>query len=667
MRAIKEKSGIRVASSVRVSRSRFRVYSWYGNGFCYESPALEDAVFITYIQRAPVMCGIVGYCGPKKVVPVLIEGLKRLEYRGYDSAGIVYLQDGKLLKFRAEGKLQRLEGLIDDAIIAPSNIGLGHTRWATHGAPTTENAHPHSDCTGNLVVVHNGIIENYHSLREELKEKGHRFTSQTDTEVLAHLIEENLAGDLVEAVKKTVSMLEGSFAIGVLWTGMPDTLIAVRNQSPLVLGVSKEQGTFLASDVPALLPYTDQVIFLDDMELAILTAEEAQVFSLATGRKVDKEVQTISWNAAMAEKAGYKHFMLKEIFEQPQAITNTVSGRINPETGNVSLPEIGLSDKDLENIDRIFLVACGTSWHAALVAKYWLEKYAGIPVEVDIASEFRYRHLLINERVLTIAISQSGETADTLAGIRIAKEKGSKIITICNVVGSTMTRESHGTVYTHAGPEIGVASTKAFISQLSALFLFTLYLGQHRRVIAPERSIELGHDLVAIAAIIDEELPRLQQDIELLVEKYYDARDFLFIGRGPNFPIALEGALKLQQITYIHAGGNASGELKHGPIALIDKDMPVLALVPQDDVYQKSISNVEEIKARQGRIILIGTIGDEHLATITDDIIYLPKIENELNPILYTIPAQLLAYQIATKRGCDVDQPRNLAKSVTVE
>ncbi len=613
------------------------------------------------------MCGIVGYCGPKRVVPVILEGLRRLEYRGYDSAGIVYLEDGKLIKHRSEGKLARLEDIIDEAIIADSHIGLGHTRWATHGAPTTENAHPHSDCTGELVVIHNGIIENYHSLREELKAKGHVFTSETDTEVLAHLIEDNLTNDLVKAVKKAIKFLEGSFAIGVLWAGMPDTLVAVRNQSPLVLGVSEEDGTFLASDIPALLPYTKQVVFLDDMELAILTADSYQVFSLETDQPVVKEVKTIEWNAAMAEKAGYKHFMLKEIFEQPQAITNTISGRINLESGEVSLPEININGEDLKEIDRIFLVACGTSWHAALVAKYWIEKFANIPVEVDIASEFRYRHLLINERVLTVSISQSGETADTLAGIRIAKELGSKIITICNVVGSTMTREADGTIYTHAGPEIGVASTKAFISQLAALFLFTLYLGQQKKTIDLEVSRTLGKELIDIAGVVESELPRIKSEIEQLITTYYDSRDFLFVGRGLNFPIALEGALKLKEISYIHAEGYASGELKHGPIALIDKDMPILALVPQDEVYQKSISNVEEIKARQGRIILIGTEGDDHLKNITDDVIYLPKVAEAVNPILYTIPAQLLSYEIATKRGCDVDQPRNLAKSVTVE
>lgn len=613
------------------------------------------------------MCGIVGYCGPKRVVPVILEGLRRLEYRGYDSAGIVYLENGQLVKHRSKGKLANLEAIIDEAIIAPSHIGLGHTRWATHGAPTTENAHPHSDCTGDLVVVHNGIIENYHSLRSELIAKGHKFTSETDTEVLAHLIEDNLDGDLVAAVKKAVSVVEGSYALGVLWAKEPEMLIAVRNQSPLVLGVGEDGGSFLASDIPALLPYTNQVIFLDDMELAIVTADEQQVFSLESGDVVEKEIQTINWNSAMAEKAGYKHFMLKEIYEQPQAITNTVSGRVNPESGVVDLPELNLTDAELADIDRIVFVACGTSWHSALVAKYWIEKYAHIPVEVDIASEFRYRHLLLNERVLTITLSQSGETADTLAGLRIAKDLGSKVITICNVVGSTMTREADGTIYTHAGPEIGVASTKAFTSQLAALFLLTLYLGQKRKTITKEESLQFGKDIIDIAGVIDKELGRIHEDVNILIESYYDSRDFLFIGRGANFPIALEGALKLKEISYIHAEGYASGELKHGPIALIDKDMPILGLVPQDDVYQKSISNVEEIKARQGRIILIGTEGDSHLKTITDDVIYLPKVPDSMNPIMYTIPAQLLAYAIATRRGCDVDQPRNLAKSVTVE
>ncbi len=613
------------------------------------------------------MCGIVGYVGKRRLVPVVLEGLKRLEYRGYDSAGIVYLQDGALTKYRSEGKLQNLENILGEAIGASSHIGLGHTRWATHGAPTTENAHPHSDCTGELVVVHNGIIENYHSLRNELLQKGHTFASETDTEVLAHLIEEYLEDDLRVAVTRALARVEGSYALGVLWTGMPDTLIAARNHSPLVLGVHDEEGGFMASDIPPLLPYTDQIIFLDDLELAVLKADSHAIYSLVTGDVVEKEVKTISWNSAMAEKGGYKHFMLKEIYEQPRAIIDTVSGRINPESGSVELPEMNLSDEDLAGIERIFLVACGTSWHAALVAKYWIERWAGIPVEVDIASEFRYRKLLIDKKVLTVAISQSGETADTLAGIRLAKELGSKIVTICNVVGSTMTREAHGTVYTHAGPEIGVASTKAFISQLAALFLFTLFLAEKRNHMAADTRLELGRELISLAAVIEEMLPTLQEEIKVLIEGYYDARDFLFVGRGLNFPIALEGALKLKEISYIHAEGYASGELKHGPIALIDKEMPILGLAPKDAVYQKSISNLEEIKARQGRLILIGTKGDEHLKSITDDVIYLPEVHEELNPILYTIPAQLLSYEIASRRGCDVDQPRNLAKSVTVE
>lgn len=613
------------------------------------------------------MCGIVGYVGRRRVVPVILEGLKRLEYRGYDSAGIVYLEKGELVKYRCEGKLSNLETLIDEAYLSSSHIGLGHTRWATHGAPTTENAHPHSDSSGKLVIVHNGIIENYHSLREELKEKGCVFTSETDTEVIAHLISVYLEDDLVAAVRTALERVEGSYALGVLWAGMPDTLIAARNQSPLVLGVHDEIGAFMASDIPALLPYTNRVIFLEDGELAVLTETQQTLYSLATGEEIQRDDTVIEWSASMAEKSGFKHFMLKEIFEQPQAITNTVSGRVNPETGEINLPELGLNDEELNAIERIFLVACGTSWHAALVAKYWIERFAQIPVEVDIASEFRYRSLLVNEKVLTISISQSGETADTLAGIRLAKELGSRVVTICNVVGSTMTREADGTIYTHAGPEIGVASTKAFTAQLSALFLFAIYLAKKKQNITNEKSIELSRALIDIGPLIEKALPDIQKQINTLIDSFYTCRDFLFVGRGLNFPIALEGALKLKEISYIHAEGYAAGELKHGPIALIDKEMPILAIVPQDNVYQKVISNVEEIKARQGRLILIGTENDDQLATLTDDIVYLPAVHEEMNPILYTIPAQLLSYEIAARRGCDVDQPRNLAKSVTVE
>ncbi len=613
------------------------------------------------------MCGIVGYAGNRRVVPVLLEGLKRLEYRGYDSAGIVYLQGDELVKFRCEGKLSMLETAVESVYGVEAHLGLGHTRWATHGAPTEKNAHPHTDCSGRLVVVHNGIIENYHALREELKAKGHTFTSETDTEVLAHLIEENLGESLEQAVKDALKLVEGSYALGVMSADFPGLLVAARNQSPLVLGVDDEGCSFLASDIPALLPYTNKVIFLEDGEMAILSNGNQKIVSLATNHIVKKEIKSIEWNAAMAEKAGYKHFMLKEIFEQPQAITSTVSGRINLQTGAIVLPEMNLSAEDLNTVDRIYLVACGTSWHAALVAKYWIEKYAAIPVEVDIASEFRYRSLLVNKRTLTISISQSGETADTLAGIRRAAKLGSRVITICNVVGSTMTREADGTIYTHAGPEIGVASTKAFISQLAALFLFTLYLTQVKETMTVEERKKLGHHLIDSARVIELMLPRIREQISSLIESFYDCRDFLFIGRGLNYPIALEGALKLKEISYIHAEGYAAGELKHGPIALIDKEMPVVAITPKDSVYQKSISNIEEIKARQGRLILFGTEGDTHLKTITDDVIYLPEVQEDIIPIIYTIPAQLLAYEIATRRGCDVDQPRNLAKSVTVE
>ena len=612
------------------------------------------------------MCGIVGYVGKRRVVPIIIEGLKRLEYRGYDSAGLVYIQDGHLVKYRAAGKLANLAELMDE-INADSRIGLGHTRWATHGGPSENNAHPHSDCRGELAVVHNGIIENYQTLREELRAKGHVFTSETDTEVLAHLIEEHLDGDLVAAVREAVRQVEGSYALGVIWAGQPDQLVAVRFQSPLVLGVKEGVGHFMASDIPALLPYTDQVVFMEDGDLAILTSDTCRIMRIENGEEVERQAQTISWNAGMAEKAGYRHFMLKEIFEQPQAILNTFRGRFDPENGRVNLPEIEIDASELAAIKRISLVACGTSWHAALVAKYWLEKWAGIPVDVDIASEFRYRRLLLDKDVLVVPISQSGETADTLASIRLAKTFGAKIVAICNVVGSTVTREADGTIYTHAGPEIGVASTKAFTCQLVALFLLTLYLAQVREKISLEESRSLGNVLLELPGILEEIMPRLQKEIDPIVADFMNCRDFLYLGRGVNFPIALEGALKLKEISYIHAEGYASGELKHGPIALIDKEMPVLALAPRDGVYSKVISNVEEVKARSGRLILVGSVGDDNLEGIAEHVIQLPEIHEDLNPLLYVIPLQLLAYGIASARGCDVDQPRNLAKSVTVE
>jgi glucosamine--fructose-6-phosphate aminotransferase (isomerizing) len=517
-----------------------------------------------------------------------------------------------------------------------------------------------------LALVHNGIIENYQSLRQELQQNGHVFTSETDTEVLAHLIEECLDGDLAAAVREAMRRVEGSYALGVIWAGQPEQLVAVRQQSPLVLGVKKGNGYFMASDIPALLPYTDQVIFMEDGDMAILTSDKCRIMRMDNGGEVEREVTKIAWNAGMAEKAGYKHFMLKEIFEQPQAILNTFRGRFDPESGRVNLPEIEIDASELAAIKRISLLACGTSWHAALVAKYWLEKWVGIPVDVDIASEFRYRRLLLDKDVLVVPISQSGETADTLAGMRLAKTFRAKIIAICNVVGSTVTREADATIYTHAGPEIGVASTKAFTCQLVALFLLTLYLAQARGM-SLEESRALGDVLLELPAILEELLPRLQSEIEPIVADFMNCRDFLYLGRGVNFPIALEGALKLKEISYIHAEGYAAGELKHGPIALIDRNMPVLALAPPDGIYSKVISNVEEVRARNGRLILVGSAEDDNLERIAGHVIKLPEIHEDLNPLLYVMPLQLLAYGIASARGCDVDQPRNLAKSVTVE
>ncbi len=612
------------------------------------------------------MCGIVGYVGYRKILPVLLDGLKRLEYRGYDSAGVTWPQDGNLMRVRAKGKLSMLEDALEEHRSTRSRVGLGHTRWATHGEPTEENAHPHSDCTGELVVVHNGIIENYYSLREQLKDEGHEFKSETDTEVLAHLIEKYLNGDLEAAVRRALEDVTGAYALGVLWSKRPDILIAARKQSPLVLGISENE-TFMASDIPALLPYTRDVIFLEDGEMALLSGSGITVTSLKTGAKIEKKVQSISWDAAMAEKAGYKHFMLKEIYEQPQAILNTFRGRIIPDTGEVNLSEIGIDTDTIRRLKRIVLLACGTSWHAGLIGKYWIEKWAGIPVEVDLASEFRYRDLLIDEDVLTIPISQSGETADTLAGLRIAKNLGSSIVSICNVLGSTITRESDGTVYTHAGPEIGVASTKAFTSQLTALFILALFLAEKREAISRADTKKHVKALMKVPGLIEDHLPAWHDHSRNLADEFYTKADFLYLGRHLQFPVALEGALKLKEISYIHAEGYAAGEMKHGPIALIDRDMPVVALVPGDHVYEKMISNVEEVKSRRGIVIALGREGDEGLKRISNVMIGVPDADPMINPFLYTVPLQLIAYEIALARGCDVDQPRNLAKSVTVE
>lgn len=612
------------------------------------------------------MCGIVGYIGHRRVLPVLLDGLKRLEYRGYDSAGVAWPEKDKIMRIRAKGKLNVLEGALEDYRGTKTTIGLGHTRWATHGEPTEGNAHPHADCSGELVVVHNGIIENYYSLREELKSEGHKFTSETDTEVIAHLIEKYLEDDLEFAVTKALEKVVGAYALGVLWLKRPDMLIAARKQSPLVIGISENE-CFMASDIPALLPYTNKVIFLEDGQMAILKGNSIELKDIFSKELVKKKVQEIKWDASMAEKAGYKHFMLKEIYEQPDAILNTFRGRIVPEKGRVKFEEINLDKSAIRNIKRVVLLACGTSWHAGLVGKYWIEKWAKIPVEVELASEFRYRDLLIDKNYLTIPISQSGETADTLAGLRIAKELGSTIISICNVLGSTITRESDGTLYTHAGPEIGVASTKAFTSQLTALYLLALYLGQELGTISSELIRSKIEALIDIPIILKDWLEKWHDDTKELADKFYTYSDFLYLGRHLQFPISLEGALKLKEISYIHAEGYAAGEMKHGPIALIDRNMPVVALVPQDHVYEKMISNVEEVKSRRGIVISVGLSDNGGLNRISDFLIGVPKVDPDINPFIFTIPLQLIAYEIALARGCDVDQPRNLAKSVTVE
>jgi len=614
------------------------------------------------------MCGIVGYVGYREALPILLDGLGRLEYRGYDSAGVAWIQDGALRRLRCEGKLQRLKEIVGAAAGITSSVGLGHTRWATHGEPAERNAHPHADCTESIVVVHNGIIENYFTLREELKAEGHIFRSETDTEVLAHLIEKYLAGDIILAVKSALQEARGAYAIGVLWKGAPDTVVAVRKQSPLVLGIGENGEQFMASDIPALLPHTRNLIFMEDGDLAILRPGGIEMRSLAGGGPVARPVHTVTWDASMAEKAGFRHFMLKEIYEQPQAVMNTARGRVVPEIGDVVLPEIRLSPDEVRDIKRVTFLACGTSWHAGLVARYWFEKWARIPVDVDFASEFRYRSLVLDSSVLTVPISQSGETADTIAGLRMARDLGSPVVSICNVVGSTITRESCGTIYTHAGPEIGVASTKAFTSQLAALFLLALWFAQERGTFSREERSAKIDAFLKIPAVLEAEIPRWHEGAVELADVYYSYKDFLYLGRDLQYPIALEGALKLKEISYIHAEGYAAGEMKHGPIALIDRYMPVVAVVPRDHVYEKMVSNVEEVRSRRGVVIAYGEEGDEGLGRIARHVVTVPRPQDpDLNPFLYAVPLQLLAYEMAVARGCDVDQPRNLAKSVTVE
>jgi glucosamine--fructose-6-phosphate aminotransferase (isomerizing) len=618
------------------------------------------------------MCGIVGYIGNRKAVPIILDGLRRLEYRGYDSAGIAVLNgDNHLSVRRASGKLRNLEEAIRlNPLDGP--YGIGHTRWATHGRPTEENAHPHRDCTGDIVVVHNGIVENYLQLKHQLQLDGHKFCTETDTEVIAHLVEKYYEGNLEDAVRKAVKDLNGVFALGVIASSDPNKIVAARSGPPVVIGLGDGE-YFVASDVPAILSHTRDMFFLNDGDLAVLTPEGVHLTDF-NGKPVKRQVTHIVWDPIMAEKGGYKHFMLKEIFEQPRAIRDTVLGRVGQESGRVFLDEMDISPKVFREFQSVKIIACGTSWHAALAGKFMIEKLARIPVEVDYGSEFRYRDPIVSKDMLTVVISQSGETADTLAAQREAKQKGSKTLAICNVVGSMITREAAGTLMTHAGPEIGVASTKAFTSQLTALFILGMYLGQVREVLSEEDSIKLVQELVRLPGKLEMILGKTSI-YEELERKLYHSKDFLFLGRGVHFPIALEGALKLKEISYIHAEGYPAGEMKHGPNALIDENLPVVVLATRDPDseesrlrYEKTLSNIQEVKARNGIVIAVVCEGDEHeVSKIADYLIPIPHTTELLLPILEIVPLQLLAYHIAVRLGCDVDQPRNLAKSVTVE
>jgi glucosamine--fructose-6-phosphate aminotransferase (isomerizing) len=609
------------------------------------------------------MCGIIGYIGKEPAVPILIEGLKKLEYRGYDSSGVAVLQDGAIQVRRAVGKLQNLETLLRGDTLS-GRIGVGHVRWATHGRPSEENAHPHR--AGSVVVVHNGIIENYTTLKKELVAQGRTFQSETDTEVIAHLIDSFVRKDvrLEQAVREAAKHLEGAYAIAVIDERDPEVVIGARKGSPLVVGLGQGE-FFIASDVPAILHRTRDVLFLNDDEMAILSGEGVRITDLK-GVELARDVTRVMWNPVMAEKGGYRHFMLKEIYEQPRAIMDTIRGRFSPDTGVIHLEEVGPAYDRLKNIKKIFIVACGTSWHAALVGKYMFEELASVPTEVDIASEFRYRSPLVGKDDLFIAITQSGETADTLAAMREAKKRGATVIAICNVVGSTASREADGVVYTHAGPEIGVASTKAFTAQLTALYVFGLFFGSLRGKLSPDDVKKRLADLVHVPTLVERCLEE-NENIERIAKSYFKANDFLYLGRGPNFPIALEGALKLKEVSYIHAEGYPAGEMKHGPIALIDENMPIVVLAGKNGVYEKILGNIEEVKARGGKVIAVVTEGDVEIAKRVTHAIPVPATNQLLMTILMSIPLQLLAYHIAVLRGADVDQPRNLAKSVTVE
>jgi glucosamine--fructose-6-phosphate aminotransferase (isomerizing) len=627
------------------------------------------------------MCGIVGYVGPKKAVPVIIEGLRRLEYRGYDSAGIAVGSptSSTLEVRRAPGKLHNLEEILREHPIDGS-YGIGHTRWATHGRPTEENAHPHRDCTGRIVVVHNGIVENYLDLKRELTAQGHKFVTETDTEIIAHLIEQvqkdaDAAGapiPLEVAVRRAVKRLTGAFALGVLSAAEPDKIVVARFGPPVIIGVGEGE-SFVASDVPGILHHTRNIYFLADGDMAILTLAGVELTDF-DGNPIQRELTHILWDPIQAEKGGYKHFMLKEIWEQPQAVRDTTLGRVSLDSGKVFLGEMKIADEELARAASINIAACGTSWHAALTGKYMIERLARLPVDVDYASEYRYRNPIPDANALGLLITQSGETADTLAAQREMKSLGSKTVAICNVVDAMVAREAHGAIYTHAGPEIGVASTKAFTGQLTALFLLAIKLGQLRGQLDRAQSVALIEELSRIPLKIEEVLRSCSPQCEQLAKDFSTARDFLYLGRGIHFPIALEGALKLKEISYIHAEGYPAGEMKHGPNALIDETLPVVVLATRDESdpasklrYEKTLSNIQEVTARSGRVIAVATEGDTTIGSLVEQVIPIPQAPELLSPLIEIVPLQLLAYYIAVRRGCDVDQPRNLAKSVTVE
>jgi glucosamine--fructose-6-phosphate aminotransferase (isomerizing) len=608
------------------------------------------------------MCGVVGYVGPRQAAAILLDGLRRMEYRGYDSAGIAVINGTGLKVHKAAGKLSNLEKQVSTHL--PSGtVGIGHTRWATHGAPTTPNAHPHTDQSGRIALIHNGIIENAGAIRKALLQRGHTFTSETDTEVLAHLVGELYQGDLEEAVAAALREVDGAYGIAVISSDEPDLLVAARNGSPLIVGVGENE-RFVASDASPLLEHTRSVVYLDDGEMVILTRDGYRVRDLEV-KNIDKPVNRIDWDLATIERGGFEHFMLKEICEQPESLANTLRGHLLEEEGTARLSGLNMTDDELVAVERIIITACGTSWHSALIGEYMLEELARVPVEVEYASEFRYRNPVVNERTLVIGISQSGETADTLAALREARRRGARTIGLVNVVGSTIAREVDGGTYLHAGPEVGVASTKAFTSQVAALALLTLRIGRLRNL-----SILQGRQFIQALNALPAQIAQIlakEDEVKVLAERFFTGSHALYLGRGVNFPVALEGALKLKEISYIHAEGYPAAEMKHGPIALIDENMPVVFIAPRDAVHSKIVSNIEEVKARGGKVLAICSEDDPDIERLADATFTIPQTLDLLTPILTIVPLQLLSYYVAVRRGCNVDQPRNLAKSVTVE